>query len=438
MYNGKFFEEFDKLIEFDEREEGKVLHKLIDVLFVIISGFMCGYDKLSDIQLWATGKMNIEWFKKYVELLNGIPSLSTMRIVLRMINAEEFENCFISWIKSSINLPPKDTIAVDGKTMKGSKQKNINKKATHIVNALCHSHGLVMGQVKTEEKSNEITAIPELLDKLFIEGCIVTIDAMGAQHKIVDQIVNKNHADYVLGLKENQENLFNKTKEYYENLEDAGVLGDLRELHRENEKKEVLKKEELENESNELEEFPKPDKRATQTSQTTTSKHNVQLNMLETIDKNHGRDEKRTYYYSTDIDEIKKWAKSTKKEWTKLTGIGMVVREIQNVSAKTPPTKETSFYIGSVDNVNDFAGAVRYHWAVESMHWVLDVTFKDDDNKTRMGNGAENMATIKRIVFNAIKSEKQMYPKKSIGGKRVIAAINFEYRDHLIDLSLNK
>jgi predicted transposase YbfD/YdcC len=390
MYEGQFFESFS-ILE-DTREQGKIKHKLLDILFVVICGVVCGCNTWEEIHLWAIADMNYNWLKNYIELENGIPSLSTIGRLFNIIHPKQFEKCFVLWMKTVINLPEKDVISIDGKTMRGSQEKNKSKKGTHIVSALCNSQNLVIGQTKTEEKSNEITAIPELLDMIFIKGCIVTIDAMGLQKKIVKKIVKENEADYVISLKGNQETLHEEVKEYFLDKETEGSLKNLN-----------------------ITENPEESKKTS-------------IQMQKTIEKGHGRIENRTYYYSTDI----KWMVDAKKDWEKLTGIGMVIRE---VDTKKEKTIEKAFYVGSVNNVNDFASAVRNHWGVESMHWSLDVTFRDDENRTKKWKSPQNMAVLKRIAFNTVKSDTQKYPKKSMASRRFIASMNFMYRDYLLDLN---
>lgn len=400
LYKGAFFEHFEGLD--DKRQEGKVLHKLIDVLFIVLSGVICGFDEWDDIHFWAEASSNQEWFKKYIALANGIPSLSTIKRIFSSIKPKEFQASFVDWMKSAIELPSKDVVAIDGKTSKGSKNKNKNIKPIHIVSALCHSHGLVMGQTKTEEKSNEITAIPELLDQLFIEGCIVTIDAMGAQKKIVKKIVNDNKADYVINLKGNQETLQEEVKGYFNDLEQSGEL------------------EKVQNQ--------------TQKAPLNVANDSDKLGVHSTLEKGHGRIEKRTYFYSTDNT----WLVDAKQDWEKLTGIGKVIREVEYLAEPNKKTVETAYYIGSVDNVSDFAAAARNHWSVESMHWSLDVTFGDDSNKTQEKIAAQNMALVKRIVFNTLRSEKTIRPKLSTPKKRLNALLNPDYRDALIDLNFKE
>lgn len=389
-YQGKFFEYFGDLK--DPRQEGKVYHQLTDILFIIYSAVLCGYDELKYIHTWANTPATQEWLRKHIALENGMPSLSTLQRGLVLIKSKEFSNRFIEWMTDSLNLPNKEIISVDGKTSKGSKGKD--QKAQHIISAFCHSYGLILGQTKTDEKSNEITAIPELLKQLMIQGSIVTIDAMGAQKKITEQIVVENDADYVINLKGNQGTLHEEVKDYYEDLEQSGKL------------------------------------RAIDKNHTKESK----IETHSTFEKGHGRIEKRTYFYSTDLD----WMIDAKRDWTKLTGVGMVVREVEFMNDPKKKTLERAYYIGSIDNVTDFASAARNHWGVESMHWTLDVTFGDDDNQTKEVTSTQNLALVKRMVFNVLKSETKIKPKLSKPTKRIVANMDLTYRDELIKLTFNQ
>ena len=393
MYEGEFFRSFS-IIE-DTREEGKVKHKLIDIIFIVVSAVICGCNEWKEIRLWTKMELNINWLKKYIELSNGIPSLSTIGRLFNIVSPTQFEKSFILWMKSAVQLPEKDIISIDGKTMRGSIDGD--KRGAHIVSALCNSHSLVIGQVKTEEKSNEITAIPELLDLLYIKGCIVTIDAMGCQKKIAEKIVKDCKSDYVLNVKGNQECLMNDIVECFQTLNKEGKFYNLNiayKLSKSNGK-------------------PPGDD---------------QLSMLKTIDKGHGRIEKRNYYYSQNIS----WMIDAKKDWYGLAGVGMVERETEKAGTVT---KETSLYIGSITSVKEFEKAVRNHWKIESMHWSLDVTYKDDANRTRKGTAPQNMAVLKKIAFNSVKNDTKIHPKESMKGKRFIASMDFKYRDFLVDLN---
>jgi predicted transposase YbfD/YdcC len=394
MYEGQFFESFS-VIE-DTREQGKIRHKLIDIIFIVISAVICGCNEWKEIKLWTSAKPNIIWLKKYIELPNGIPSLSTIGRLFNIVSPKQFEKCFTLWMKESVQLADKDIVSIDGKTMRGTIEGD-SKKGVHIVSALCNSHSLVIGQVKTDEKSNEITAIPELLDMLYIKGCIVTIDAMGCQRKIAEKIVGECESDYVLNVKGNQEALQNDIVQHFQSTEMQGKIENLNLAYK------ISK-------SNGI---PLGDE---------------QLSMVKTIEKGHGRIEKRKYYYSTDID----WMLDVKKEWRGLSGVGMVERETDTAGEKS---KEISYYIGSITSIKEFEKAARNHWKIESMHWSLDVTYGDDANRTRKGTAPQNMAVLKRIAFNSVKNDKKRYPKESMKGKRFLALIDSEYRDYLIDLN---
>ena len=388
LYEGEFFDYFGELQ--DKRQQGKVFHSLVDILFIVFSGILCKCDEWEMIHMWASASATQEWLKKYIALQHGIPSLSTIKRVFAIMDPEEFLTCFTEWVRNGITLPDRDIVSIDGKTTKGSLDVGKGQKALHMVSALCHSHGLIIGQTKTDAKSNEITAIPELLDRLMIEGCIVTIDAMGLQTKIVEKIVNDNHADYVINLKGNQETLQNEVKDYFDELERSGELEGL----------------------------------GRETVQAKGSKEQDRIQVLKTLDKGHGRIEKRTYFYSTDID----WMMDAKRKWVKLTGIGMVLREVKTLS-DNKTTHELAHYVASVDNVEDFSKAVRMHWGIEGMHWSLDVVFKDDRNQTRQAIAALNLASVRRLAFNTLK------PKLSKPKKRMQALLEEEYRDQLVRMS---
>ncbi len=394
MYKGQFFESFSVLE--DTREQGKVRHKLIDIIFIVVSAVICGCNEWKEIKVWTQMELNIVWIKKYIEISNGMPSLSTIGRLFNIVSPKQFEKCFIHWMKSAVKLEEKDIVSIDGKTMRGSIGGE-NNRGAHIVSALCNSHSLVIGQVKTDEKSNEITAIPELLDMLYIKGCIVTIDAMGCQKKIAEKIVSECKSDYVLNVKGNQEGLLNDIVECFHNLEKEGKIENLNlayKISKSNGKP-------LEDE---------------------------QLSMLKTVEKGHGRIESRKYYYTQNIS----WMLDAKKEWRGLAGVGMVERETEINGNKS---KETSYFIGSISSVKEFEKAVRNHWKIESMHWNLDVTYRDDANRTRKGTAPQNMAVLKRIAYNSVKNDTEKHPKESMKGKRFIASMDFKYRDYLMDLN---
>ena len=297
--------------------------------------------------------------------------------VFRSLDPEEFEKCFISWVELLRKNISKEIVAIDGKTIRRSFDKANGELAIHIVSAWGKENGLSLGQVAVSEKSNEITAIPKLLQLLSLEGCIITIDAMGCQKKIVKEI-RRQKADYVLELKKNHEKLFNKVEIFFER-------------HREN--------------------------------QFVNFKHKY----LETKDKNHGRIEIRRYWITEDITDL-----DTDHAWTDLLSIGMVER-IRIIGEKTE--REVHFYLTSLKaEAKEFARAARGHWSIEnSLHWVLDVIFREDESRVRKDYGAQNLAILKKIALNLIKVNSTQ--KASMRSKRRIAALN---QNFLLEILLDK
>jgi predicted transposase YbfD/YdcC len=369
-----FFDYFT--IIFDPRQEGKVRHKLIDVLFIAVAATICGCDEWEEIEEWAIAKE--EWLRQYLELPNGIPSWYTIERVLDCIDPKQFEKCFTEWMKEITQFKEGDVVAIDGKTMRGTADRSNAKRAVHIVSAWCSSDKLVLGQVKTDEKSNEITAIPELLDLLFIKGAIVTIDAMGCQKDIATKIVKEKKADYVLSLKDNHETLKSEVEEYFKDAEKANFKDD-------------------------------------------------KILQYSTLEKGHGRVEERLYYYSTDIN----WMEA-RKDWTKLTGIGMVIRRVEINGEKT---EERAYHLGSVRTAEEYARGVRMHWGIESTHWSLDVTFREDASRTRKDCAPQNLALLKRMVLNMVKKDKEKYPKKSLKRRRFMASLYDEYLEYILAIN---
>lgn len=342
-------------------------HQLIDIITIAICAVICNADNYE--QIHEFGKAKYKWFKKFLQLPHAIPSTDTFERVFAMIDPDEFKHSFLNWIQAINQLTKGQTVAVDGKTLRRSHDKNNGKSAIHMVSAWACANGIVLGQRKTDDKSNEITAIPELLKAIDIEGCIVTIDAMGCQKKIAQTIVEKK-ADYVFSLKGNQSNLHDDIKLYFQ--------------------------EQLSN-------------------QFLDSEHDY----YETVDGGHGKIEIRRYWTTSDID----WLHG-KENWKNLETICMVQRERQ-FDEKTE--KETSYYIGSIENdAKKFGDAVRNHWGIEnSLHWVLDVTFREDESRIRTGNAPENVAVLRHIALNMIKKEKSS--KKSIKSKRLRAGWDNDY-----------
>ena len=332
----------------DPRQSSKIEHKLIDIIIITICAVICGADSWVEVEEF--GKEREKWLKKFLDLPNGIPSHDTFGRVFSVLSSVEFQKCFSSWIEAVFFVTKGQVIAIDGKTLRKSYDRSSNKAAIHMVSAWATANRVVLGQVKTSEKSNEITAIPELLKILEIKGCIVTIDAMGCQKAIAGQVIDKE-GDYVLGLKGNHGNLYEDVKSFFEY-----ALNE------------------------EFKEIP----------------HSYH----EDIDAGHGRIETRRVWTISDLD----WLEG-KEQWKNLNVIGMVeaTREIGDKSST-----ERRFYIGSIENNAELLGnAVRAHWGIEnSLHWSLDVTFREDDCRVRKGNASENLAVVRHIALGFLQQEK--------------------------------
>ncbi len=350
----------------DPRRDNK-RHKLVDIITIAICGVICNADSFEHIAEF--GRAKYDWLKKFLELPHGIPSADTFERVFARIDPEEFRNAFMNWIKTISNLTKGEIVSIDGKTLRRSHDKSNGKSTIHMVSAWASANGIVIGQRKTNDKSNEITAIPELLKLLEIKGCIVTIDAMGCQTKIAETIVDKG-ADYVFSLKGNQGNLHENIKLFFQNHS----------------------KEDLKNPS---------------------------FDFHETVDGDHGKIEVRRYWTTSDID----WLQG-KEKWKNLETICMVQRE-RHFEEKIE--SETSYYIGSIKNdAKNFGRAIRSHWGVEnSLHWVLDVSFREDESRIRKDNAPENFAVLRHIALNMIKRETSS--KKSIKSKRLRAGWDNDY-----------
>lgn len=356
----------------DKRKKGKIDHKLIEIIVLAICSIVAGCDDWTEIELFC--KIRIKWFKKFLELKNGIPSHDTFGRVFSIIDPIKFRECFIKWINAVNKTTEGEIIAIDGKTLRRSFDKASGKSAIHMVSAWASNAGLVLGQIKVNEKSNEITAIPQLLELLALKGCIVTIDAMGCQKEIAEKII-ESKSDYVLSLKGNQ----------------GTLLGDIN-LFFEDSAKNNFK--------------------------------NIEYDYFKSFDKDHGRLETREYYITNNIDWL-----NQKNDWIGLKTIGMVksIREINNIK-----TEEIRYFISSIEqNAEKFSKAVRSHWGIEnSLHWVLDISFNEDQNRTRKDNAPENFAVLRHIALDMLKQETSC--KNGIKVKRMKACADQNYLEKIV------
>lgn len=353
----------------DPRILKKERHSLLSIIVIAICAVICGADTWVDIEEFGIAR--IDWFQSFLELPNGIPSHDTFGRVFSVLNADEFGACFLSWVQELVKQTHGQIIPIDGKTVRRSHNAGAGKGAIHMVSAWACTNRVVLGQYKVDEKSNEITAIPALLKLLSIEGSTITIDAMGAQKEIVKQITSQK-ADYVIGLKENQKSLYEAVADTYTQSKAVGFK-------------------------------------------------NIDHTSYETREKDHGRIEKRTYYAITDADHID-YLNPT-GEWANLRSIG-IVESSRTIKGHT--SAEVRYYLmSSTKGAIELARAVRGHWAIEnSLHWVLDIAFREDESRVRIGHADENFSTLRRIALNLIR---QQPDKGSVKTKRHRAAWNQAY-----------
>ena len=349
----------------DPRRHNK-LHNLSDIIAITVCAVIAGANSWETIEQF--GKAKKEWLSEFLELPHGIMSHDTIERVFAVIDPVEFRESFASWIQAVTDITQGQVIAIDGKTLRRSYDKASDKAAIHMVSAWASANGIVSGQIKTEAKSDEITAIPELLNLLEITGCIVTIDAMGCQKKIAENIVD-NGADYILALKDNQKNLHDDIELFFQD----NLLNDFKDIN---------------------------------------------FSYYETADGGHGRIEIRKYQVTSDIN----WLQG-KENQQNIQSIVMVERERHKGDSVS---KETAYYISSVeDNAELIGKSIRKHWSIEnSLHWVLDVTFREDECRIRKGDAPENFAVLRHIALNLLKKEKS---KNSIKSKRLRAAWDNDY-----------
>lgn len=337
----------------DPRQAAKILYPLNEIILVALCASICGAD--SFVEFEEFGKAKLDFLRKLLPFKNGIPSHDTFGAVFSNIDRKQFSALFVEWVKSLQEKIP-GMVAIDGKTVRRSKNGEI--PPIHVVSAWASDQNLVLGQVKTDIKSNEITAIPELLKMLTLKGALVSIDAMGCQKVIAEQIISQG-ADYLLAAKGNQSMLYGELTLAFEAY-DAGMAP-------------------------------------------------LQILEQEFLDKDHGRLEKRIYSLTCEVQNL-----DAKLNWPGLKCIGRV-RSIREVDGKT--SDETRYFISSRQmGTEEFAKAVRSHWGIENkLHWVLDIVFRDDENRARIRNSAANLVTLKHITLNLLK----MVPgKKSIRVKR--------------------
>jgi predicted transposase YbfD/YdcC len=353
----------------DPRRKERCLHELQDIIAIALCATIAGAQDWQEIVTF--GEKRIDWLKRFLKLPNGIPSHDTFERVFDLINPQAFQRCFRHWVEAIRAVLPIKHIAIDGKTLRSSGTDKL--KTLHLVSAWASTQQLSLGQVAVDDKSNEITAIPELLDLLDIKGAIVTIDAMGCQ-KAIAQKIAENGGHYLLTVKDNQEHLLTDIQQSISEAAEKKFAG-------------------------------------------------VEHDTYETHEKGHGREERRSYLILRLTDGIR-----NAEAWTKLTTIGMCYSE-RTVNGAT--SEEVRYFIGSKEaSARTYAKALRNHWGIEnSLHWQLDITFDEDDNRVTKRNGAENLALLRRLTLSLLKAHPD---KKSIAKKRFAAALDVEFLEEVL------
>lgn len=351
-------------------------HDLTEMILMALCAVMCGADSWVDVAEWAED--NEAWLKRYLVLAHGTPSHDTFGRVFRLLDAKVFEAGFRTWIGGLAGAVA-GVIAIDGKTACGSKDGY--NTALHTISAYATASGLCLAQEHTRGKGNEIPAIKALLDTLALKGCIVTLDAIGCQTEIAQKILDRG-GDYLLAVKDNQETLANALREFFADGEAAGFGSLPVSLHR-------------------------------------------------TVEKDHGRIETRRALW---VSELSWLDKKLRTHWPKLAGVGMIERQ-RDINGTV--SMERAFYIGSqgVTTAASFATAARSHWGIEnSLHWVLDVTFREDGCRVRKDHAPHNFAALRKLALALLRQDTQ-YPKRSLRSRRKTAERLPDYRASLLGLS---
>ena len=360
----------------EPRLNRKRQHDLIDILFICVAGTIAGCEGPNDIASFAATQLT--WCRKFIPLENGVPSHDTIGRVISLIKPDQFQKAFLNWIAAFTNDDASNSprfVPIDGKTLRGSGGAKHRENPLHLVSAWATEQGMTLGQVAVDEKSNEITAIPKLLEMLELKGAIISIDAMGCQKEIAEQIV-KGHGNFVLALKDNHPKLCDAVKQFfldrYED-EDFTAFG---------------------------------------------------CRQHQTAEKARGKVETRSFM----VAPVPKSLKPLMKDWKGIKSIGQAITS--TVSKDGSETSEVRYYINSIDpQVKLFAKSVRSHWVIESMHWILDVVFKEDKSQLRNGDSTENFSFLRKFVIGLLKRDSS---KGSLVGKRKKAAWSTEFLEKLL------
>jgi len=364
-----FLRIFNNLEDPRRVKKGNIRHEFLDIIFLVISAVVSGASNWDEIEMF--GHNQLTWLRKYYPFKNGIPSHDTINRVISAISPNRFSECFTKWIQEISDLSNNEVVAIDGKRIRNSHDKHSNKSAIHVVSAFASENNLCLGQVSTHEKSNEITAIPQLLDILSIEGCTVTIDAMGCQKDIATKIISKK-ADYLLAVKDNQKLLA------------QGIRDIIR--------------------------FDSP------------------LDEDNQVDTGHGRIETRIcrVFQATNLIE-------NASSWKSLERV-IEINSERIIKSTGEKSSQTRYYITSkTSSAKELNNNIRSHWSIENnLHWELDITFGEDLSRKRIKNAAENFNIISKIAMSLLNKEKSR--KGSKKAKRFASALNPQFREKVLGI----
>ena len=369
----------------DHRRGPAKRHDLKEMIVMTICAVLCGADGWVDVADWSEGEES--WLKTFLILKHGTPSHDTFGEVFRVLDATVFERCFRQWVASIVGVA-EGVVAFDGKTVRGSKDGP--NTALHLVSAYAPKEvllgdatalGVSLGQEGSAGKGNELAAIKALLNTLVLKGCIVTLDALGCQTDVAEKIVTQG-GDYVLAVKDNQKNLSQAIIEFFDTAEAFAF-------------------------------------------------HNIDVQKRTSVEKNHGRIETRRAVFVADVSWMDK---PMREDWKKLAAVGMIESE-QEIKGKASVERRYFIVSAGVKTVEQFADAARAHWGVEAMHWVLDVTFREDDCRVRKGHAARNLSVIRKFALSALRTD-TLHPALSLRRRRKLADRHPEYRATILGIKL--
>ena len=351
----------------EPRSEKNKLYPLEEILLLCVCAVVSGAEGWKDIA--AFGRIKLDWLREFLPYVYGIPSDDCIGWVMARLSPRAFQECFVAWTQSVAQITDGEVVAIDGKTLRRSHNRRTGRSAIHMVSAWANANRLSLGQVATAEKSNEITAIPKLLELLQLKGCIVTIDAMGCQRAIAEKIVAKG-ADYILAVKDNQPQLHEALRDYFDTARVANF-------------------------------------------------EQVPVSYFEETDAGHGRCEVRRHWLVNDLSTLPE-----PEHWAKLQGIAMVESE-RHEGEKI--SREHRYYITTLaEDAKVFGNAVRAHWGIENqLHWTLDVVFREDESRIRRGNAPANFNTLRQFSLNLLK---RSVPSMSVRQKKYRAGLDDDFR----------